>query len=71
METRFKSSSNFLSSNSFLPSSKYSDCAANALETANVNMTIIFNKNKDEVARIKGSVDFSDKKFISWLDSIE
>ena len=36
-----------------------------------VPTTIIFNKNKDEVARIKGSVDFSDKKFISWLDSIE
>ena len=36
-----------------------------------VPTTIIFNKNKDEVARIKGSVDFSDKKFISWLESIE
>ena len=36
-----------------------------------VPTTIIFNKNKDEIARITGSVDFSDKKFISWLDSIK
>ena len=42
-----------------------------AFSLRGVPTTIIFNKNKDEVARIKGSVDFSDKKFISWLDSIE
>ena len=42
-----------------------------AFSIRGVPTTIIFNKNKDEVARIKGSVDFSDKKFISWLDSIE
>ena len=42
-----------------------------AFSLRGVPTTIIFNKNKDEVARIKGSVDFSDKKFISWLYSIE
>ena len=42
-----------------------------AFSIRGVPTTIIFNKNKYEVARIKGSVDFSDKKFISWLDSIE
>ena len=42
-----------------------------AFSIRGVPTTIIFNKNKDEVARIKGSVDFLDKKFISWLDSIE
>ena len=42
-----------------------------AFSLRGVPTTIIFNKNKDEVARIKGSVDFLDKKFISWLDSIE
>jgi len=36
-----------------------------------VPTTIILNKNKDEVARITGSIDFSDKKFISWIDSIQ
>ncbi len=33
--------------------------------------TVIFNKNKNEIARIIGRVDFSDEKFISWLDSIK
>ncbi len=36
-----------------------------------VPTTIILNKNKEVVARISGSIDFADKKFISWLDSIE
>ena len=42
-----------------------------AFSIRGVPTTIIFNKNKDEIARITGSVDFSDKKFISWLDSIK
>ena len=42
-----------------------------AFSIRGVPTTKIFNKNKDEVARIKGSVDFSDKKFISWLVSIK
>ena len=36
-----------------------------------VPTTIIFNKNKEMIARISGSLDFSDKKFISWLNSIK
>ena len=35
-----------------------------------VPTTIILNKNKEEVARIAGIINFSDEKFISWLDSI-
>ena len=42
-----------------------------AFSLRGVPTTIIFNKNKDEIARITGSVDFSDKKFISWLVSIK
>ena len=42
-----------------------------AFSLRGVPTTIIFNKNKDEIARITGSVDFLDKKFISWLDSIK
>jgi len=33
--------------------------------------TVILNKNKDEIARITGSINFSDEKFISWLYSIK
>ena len=36
-----------------------------------VPTTIIFNKNKEMVARISGSVDFEDEKFVSWLNSIK
>ena len=36
-----------------------------------VPTTIIFNKNKQMVARISGSINFEDKKFISWLNSIK
>ena len=36
-----------------------------------VPTTIILNKNKKEIARISGSVDFADEKFISWLDSLK
>ena len=35
-----------------------------------VPTTIILNKNKEMVARISGSIDFEDEKFISWLNSI-
>ena len=35
-----------------------------------VPTTIIFNKNKELIARISGSVDFADKNFVSWLDSV-
>ena len=36
-----------------------------------VPTTIIFNKNKEMVARISGSIDFEDEKFVSWLNSIK
>ena len=35
-----------------------------------VPTTIILNKNKEMIARISGSIDFEDEKFISWLNSI-
>ena len=31
--------------------------------------SILFNKNGEEFARIIGSIDFQDKKFIDWLSS--
>ena len=36
-----------------------------------VPTTIILNKNKEMIARISGSVDFEDEKFISWIKSIK
>ena len=36
-----------------------------------VPTTIILNKNKEMVARISGSIDFEDDKFISWINSIK
>ena len=41
-----------------------------AFSIRGVPTTIILNQNKEAVARITGSVDFLDVKFISWLDSI-
>ena len=35
-----------------------------------VPTTITLNKNKELIARISGSVDFADKNFVSWLDSV-
>ena len=32
-----------------------------------VPTTILINKNGEEFARITGSIDFQDKKFINWL----
>ena len=32
--------------------------------------TVILNKDRKEIARIIGSVDFSDKNFIAWINSI-
>ena len=32
-----------------------------------MSITIFINKNGEEFARILGSVDFEDKKFIEWL----
>ena len=36
-----------------------------------VPTTIILNRNKQMIARISGSLDFADEKFISWLTSIK
>ena len=36
-----------------------------------VPTTIILNKNKEMIARISGSIDFEDEKFLSWLNSIK
>ncbi len=36
-----------------------------------VPTTIILNKDKEMVARISGSINFDDEKFISWLNSIK
>ena len=36
-----------------------------------VPTTIILNKNKEMVARISGSLDFADDKFVTWLSSIK
>ena len=36
-----------------------------------VPTTLIFNKNKEMIARISGSIDFENEKFISWLNSIK
>ena len=36
-----------------------------------VPTTIILNNNKEMVARISGSIDFSDEKFINWLSKIK
>ncbi len=33
--------------------------------------TIILNKNKEVIARISGSIDFLDQKFVAWLTSIK
>ena len=32
--------------------------------------TIILNKDKKEIARVMGAVDFSDQRFIDWLSSV-
>ena len=31
--------------------------------------TIVLNEKREEIARIMGVVDFSDKKFLDWLDN--
>ena len=36
-----------------------------------VPTTIILNNNKEMVARISGSIDFEDEKFLSWLVSVK
>ena len=40
---------------------------AKKLSLRGIPTTILFNKKGDEFARIVGSIDFSDQKFIGWL----
>ena len=35
-----------------------------------VPTTVILNKDRDEIARIIGKLDFNDEKFISWINDI-
>tara|TARA_Y100000590_G_scaffold294421_1_gene331757 strand:- start:1853 stop:2371 length:519 start_codon:yes stop_codon:yes gene_type:complete len=43
---------------------------ANLFRLTGIPTTIILNKNRNEVARILGPINFSDKKFVNWLNSI-
>ena len=42
---------------------------ANLFRLRGIPTTIILNKEKKEIARVIGTLDFSDKKFIEWLNS--
>ena len=42
---------------------------AKKLSLRGIPTTILFNKKGDEFARIVGSIDFKDKKFIKWLSN--
>ena len=42
---------------------------AKKLSLRGIPTTIIFNKNGEEFARILGSINFQDKKFVDWLSS--
>ncbi len=44
---------------------------ANLFRLTGVPTTIILNKNKNEIARILGPIDFSDQKFINWLNTFK
>ncbi len=44
---------------------------ANLFRLTGVPTTIILNKNKNEIARILGPIDFSDQKFINWLNTVK
>ena len=43
---------------------------ANLFNLRGIPTTIIFNKKRDEVARILGEFNFTDKKFTDWLENI-
>jgi len=44
---------------------------ANLFRLTGVPTTVILNKNKNEIARILGPIDFSDQKFINWLKTVK
>ena len=41
----------------------------NLFRLRGIPTTIILNKDRKEIARVLGAVDFSDKKFIKWISS--
>ena len=43
---------------------------ANLFRLRGIPTTIILNKKKEEIARILGEIDFSNKKFISWFKEL-
>ena len=43
---------------------------AKLLTLRGVPTTVILNKDRDEIARIIGILDFNDEKFISWINDI-
>ena len=43
---------------------------ANLFKLRGIPTTIIFNKKREEVARILGEFNFTDKKFTDWLENI-
>ena len=43
---------------------------ANLFGLRGIPTTIIFDKNKNEVARILGEFNFNDEEFINWLENI-
>ena len=42
----------------------------NLFRLRGIPTTIILNKDRKEIARVLGAVDFSDQKFIKWIDSV-
>ena len=48
----------------------YENNLANLFKLRGIPTTIIFNKKRDEVARILGEFNFTDKKFTDWLENI-
>ena len=43
---------------------------ANLFRLRGIPTTIILNKKKEEIARILGEIDFSNKKFINWFKEL-
>jgi hypothetical protein len=42
----------------------------NLFKLRGIPTTIILNKDRKEIARVLGAVDFSDQRFIDWLNSV-
>ena len=46
-----------------------SEAPVNLFKLRGMPTTIVLNEKREEIARIMGVVDFSDKKFLDWLDN--